>query len=186
MIILVVVVVGVGAWWLFRTPLPTRAEAEERVAARVGTAAGSTVTAVCEEPRRSGFRCLLRDDEGRYGYALIGYDERPDGEIDGGTDEVETTTWDFPIDSDGRLVEEFDADSQRDVDLKVFGLLRLAAGAVSPDPATHSGSGDASCPLPQVGATAECAGEGLVSGATLRRTTDTHYELRASFTLPTT
>lgn len=182
--VVVLVVIGTGLWLLLRTPIPTREEAERSTAAEIGLTTSAKVTASCAEPKSSGYRCLLRDDAGRYGWATVGYAEREvKGRRGTSTQRVRSLLWDFPLDRDGLLVEEFDTEEEQVVGAQLLGLVMLAGGAVSLDAMAPIQS-TPQCPPVPVGGSVECAGQGLVRTATLRRLTDTRYELRAHFTLP--
>ncbi|MBM7815064.1 hypothetical protein [Saccharothrix algeriensis] len=183
--VVVLVVIGTGLWLLLRTPIPTREEAEQRISAEVGATERAEVTASCAEPRPSGYRCLLRDDAGRYGWAAVHYAERESAGDRGsaGTRTEVSTHWDFPLDRDGLLVEQFDAEDEQTLRTRLHGSAAQAGQALGQDLPAQVASRP-TCPPVPVGGSVECAGQGLVRTATLRRLTDTRYELRAHFTLP--
>lgn len=87
-------------------PLPSKAEAEALITAKIAEKDHIVVTATCDEPSGSGYGCLLRDPSGRYGHAGTSFTEHDS--VEGGSQFVESTGWDFPLDAAGNLTEDLE------------------------------------------------------------------------------
>jgi hypothetical protein len=177
------VAVGLAGWWLTRpAPLPTKEQAAARMAQAIGQRERTAVAAVCEVPTKDGFSCRLRDAAGRYGYAITSFQEESLGDpLYGEQRRRWFASWDFPIDSDGRLTSDFDTAPPWDLPTRLTGILLLAGRAVGPVVALPPPG----CPPAQVGQQVSCTVTGgAVRAATVRRTGATAYRLSAEFVLP--
>jgi hypothetical protein len=168
-------------WWVGRLPYPTRAELQAQTAATVGQAEHTTVAARCEEPDDDGARCLLRDREGRYGYAVVSFSVDY-GEADGPQSLNQRTSWGFPLDAQGRLEEPLEVKPPWDLSTSISRAVLVATYALGDaDLATR-----VTCPQPGPGVTVTCTAAGQAASARLRQIDATHYVLSATFTLTTT
>lgn len=163
-------------------PLPSRQEAQDRTASEVGLSEHRSVNALCSEPTKSGYHCRLRDSAGRYGYALGGFDTEVTG--DRRFERVRrnwSLSWDFPIDSDGRLTATLDTTPPRELDTLIFGTLLLASNALIED----LGAGRVECPEPEVGHSQACTVlDPAVRQATVEHVEGTTYKLVVDYVLP--
>ncbi|MEC3979324.1 hypothetical protein [Amycolatopsis sp. H20-H5] len=158
-------VTAVGIWAAFALahgddspPLPSRAEAESTIVAKVGEETLTGVVANCAEPDDQGYDCLLRDQKGRHGYSGTFFMKQNKDDEGGYRRFLATTRWDFPLDSDGIL-------AQRAL--------------------THDRTGTvATCPEPAPGQTVTCAVTGLLRTATVNRIDALRYRLVLTFTVP--
>jgi hypothetical protein len=176
-------VIVVGRWVPAGPRLPTRAEVESRLAGDIGLREHTSVTVTCDEPDENGVSCRLRDGAGRYGYSITTFDRESGYSADAPVRLIQTTTWDFPIDSGGILAEDLNTTPPWDVQSRISAVVLLAGGALGPyDPDAR-----ADCPdVTTAGAPVPCTVSGQIRAGTLQWRAPNRYRLTLTYRLPST
>jgi hypothetical protein len=180
LVVLAAVGVGVGVWRLSQPPLPDQQEAQHDVAATVGRAEHTTVTAVCTVPDDDGYTCRLRDAAGRYGYSDTIF-VTTDNATNPDDDEYVTTRdgetiWGFPLNADGTGTMTLDATPPRNLATSIAGALEMIGSSLRhSDPAGLFGAID--CAQPISGGATSCTVRAPVESAILRALGDDRFQL---------
>ncbi|GLZ42406.1 hypothetical protein [Actinokineospora sp. NBRC 105648] len=166
---------------VFRWNRPTKSGAESMVADYTGA---RSVT--CTEPTGEAyFRCLLRDDAGRYGRSVTVRDELSKGRqgvpsFHEWFDPEFNTTYDYRLGPDLFLDTPLNADTEPVLAKLIDAKVRWATEAL-----TLGGTPtQVRCPVPPDRTSETCWVTGLARSATLTRTSSISYTIRVQFTDP--
>lgn len=181
--VLVAVGIAVGIWAVNQPSLPDQREAEQAVAADVGRSEHTTVTATCTVPHDSGYTCRLRDAAGRYGYSITTFHEDSPPTYRRITTRYGLTTWDFPLDADGRGTTTLDVTPPRDLSLSITAVLLMISGSIGEDSA-FSLQGAIDCADPVAGEVTTCTVRAPVRSASVRVSGENEYLLTYRVALP--